>query len=557
MSDPPWPDPDRCLDHRLLVLAGSEPWRIRDAIEGTQIFGGSGSGKSSGSGRTIAKAFIEAGFGGLVLTAKPDDLEQWIKYLRESARLTDQQICDRVVVIEPETGGTDATGTRRRHHPSAIWPRRYTGRYPQGTESRDELELPICRGFNFLEYEFRASEGLTQDLVSLFMNAMSAGGPAVSASDPYWDDALRELLTHTIDLAAFGTEAATGTPTIRLEDIDKIIRTAPPSQEAALSTKWRDREVSLCWRYLELANEKLARTGRLVRTHGAGRASDLANTVDYWLHDFPSLTERTRSIVVSSFTSKASGLLHSPLKGLLCSADAPAVEATPEWTHKGKIVIVYLPIKLYGEVGRFAQVILKTVWQRATERRVKKLHDNCPSQRPVFLWSDESQNFITKEDALFQQTARSALAATVYLTQNISNYYTALGGDSAHAAADSLLGNLQTKIFHANGDPATNEWAGRLFGSWATETTSRDFSTGLPQSRNSTAQSLLLAAHFASLRKGGDHREVDAYVFQAGRPWSIESRLATKSAIARLGDSENGPLGMPPHILFHSFRQQD
>src|SRR5262249_40304922 len=32
------------------------------------------------------------------------------------------------------------------------------------------------------------------------------------------------------------------------------------------------------------------------------------------------------------------------------------------------------------------------------------------------------------------------------------------------AEADSLFGNLNTKIFHANADPITNEWASTLIG---------------------------------------------------------------------------------------------
>lgn len=82
---------------------------------------------------------------------------------------------------------------------------------------------------------------------------------------------------------------------------------------------------------------------------------------------------------------------------------------------------------------------------------------------PVFLWADESQYFVTSEDMIFQQTARSRRAATVFLTQNISNYYAMLDARNAHTTTDSLLGNLQTKIFHAQGDPAINEWAERIF----------------------------------------------------------------------------------------------
>jgi len=47
-------------------------WTIRNAVEGVQIFGGIGSGKTSGSGRVIALRYLASGFGGLVLTAKHD-----------------------------------------------------------------------------------------------------------------------------------------------------------------------------------------------------------------------------------------------------------------------------------------------------------------------------------------------------------------------------------------------------------------------------------------------------------------------------------------------------
>lgn len=51
----------------------SDWWKVRDAFEGLQIFGGIGSGKSSGSGKTIAKSFLRNGLGGLVMCAKPDE----------------------------------------------------------------------------------------------------------------------------------------------------------------------------------------------------------------------------------------------------------------------------------------------------------------------------------------------------------------------------------------------------------------------------------------------------------------------------------------------------
>src|SRR5262249_7454836 len=129
-----------------------------------------------------------------------------------------------------------------------------------------------------------------------------------------------------------------------------------------------------------------------------------------------------------------------------------------EDTFAGKLILLNLPVKEFGEVGRFAQILFKTVWQRAVERRGSH-------GVPVFLWADEAQFFVTRYDMLFQQTARSSRAATVYLTQSVVNFRAAQDANhDATAISESLLGNLQTKVFHANACPTTNEYAERLFG---------------------------------------------------------------------------------------------
>jgi len=73
-----WPD------HQGLLALGRDPWRIKDACEGTVIFGGTGSGKTSGSGRALAQSFLGAGFGGLVLCAKPEEPALWRAYAAEA-----------------------------------------------------------------------------------------------------------------------------------------------------------------------------------------------------------------------------------------------------------------------------------------------------------------------------------------------------------------------------------------------------------------------------------------------------------------------------------------
>jgi hypothetical protein len=57
------------------------------------------------------------------------------------------------------------------------------------------------------------------------------------------------------------------------------------------------------------------------------------------------------------------------------------------------------------------------------------------------------------------------MIATVYITQNLSLYRTALGfGSSGTDAINSLLGNLSTKIYHLNPDLETNTLSSKELG---------------------------------------------------------------------------------------------
>ena len=83
----------------------------------------------------------------------------------------------------------------------------------------------------------------------------------------------------------------------------------------------------------------------------------------------------------------------------------------------------------------------------------------------TFLWCDESQYFINPNyDTMFQTTARSSLVCTVYLTQSLNNYIYTMGSRSPMARAKGLMANMATKIFHANSDFETNDWASKMIG---------------------------------------------------------------------------------------------
>ena len=79
------------LDHPLIAFSDhpDDIWTVRDAVRGVQIFGGIGSGKTSGSGRALAMSFLRSGFGGIVLTGKVDETELWIEYAKQAGRSND------------------------------------------------------------------------------------------------------------------------------------------------------------------------------------------------------------------------------------------------------------------------------------------------------------------------------------------------------------------------------------------------------------------------------------------------------------------------------------
>src|ERR1700748_1478607 len=74
------------LDRVIYSFNNQESFTIGNACEGVQIFGGIGSGKTSGSGEALARAFLREGFGGVGLCAKKDVLDDWKRYAQQTGR---------------------------------------------------------------------------------------------------------------------------------------------------------------------------------------------------------------------------------------------------------------------------------------------------------------------------------------------------------------------------------------------------------------------------------------------------------------------------------------
>ena len=142
-------------------------WTVRNALEGTQIFGGIGSGKTSGSGRMIATSFLKNGFGGVILCAKPDEAEEWKKYAHECGRGED-------LIIFSE-------GSQWRFNP---------------------LQYEITRGGK--------GAGLTMNITELFMSVFKMGqritGSSSEEKERFWENSMKRCVNRIVDLLKLSGE---------------------------------------------------------------------------------------------------------------------------------------------------------------------------------------------------------------------------------------------------------------------------------------------------------------------------------------------------------------
>src|SRR5215469_4157646 len=74
------------LDAPLLKVSAQDYFSLAHACQGVHVFGGIGSGKTSGSGKMLCGAYLCGGFGGLVTAVKPGEVELWIRRAREHGR---------------------------------------------------------------------------------------------------------------------------------------------------------------------------------------------------------------------------------------------------------------------------------------------------------------------------------------------------------------------------------------------------------------------------------------------------------------------------------------
>ena len=487
----------------LLELSNfpEDRWTVDDAMKGVSIMGSTGSGKTTSSGKKLALNYLQAGWGGIVLCAKPDEADLWDWYCRKSGRHNDLIRFGKNSVHE-EKGEV----------------------YNKGLDGQTMI-------FNPIDYEKnRGGEGAgeTLNLTNIFMNIYRMGNRISGESDTkderYWDTALKRCLNRVIELIKLADEDLTYSNMIEIltsavsldaEELDKYIKLIKEGRYMEVDQQFKN----YCGQCILIAYHDHVYN----RREEAGELWESYRSVkQYFTRDIPAMGEKTRTTITESFM----GLAEPFMSGILYKHFSGATNVKPEWTYlHQKIIVIDFPIKEFLDSGIIAQSVFKLLFQQALERRKPKIHPV-----PVFIWCDEAHYFVNPYDQIFLTTARSSRTSTVYLSQNISNYFAVMGGsDSARSKVYSLMGNLATKIFHANSDVETNEYASKLIGEsiqymdeFSQSKSFGSFDYGTSESKSGNYHPQVPVNKFTTLKSGGENyeNEVEAIVFTTGKKWA-------------------------------------
>ena len=383
------------LDAVLLHWTDADPFTVRDLLNGgVAIFGRTGSGKTSSSGKALGRGVVGLGnSGGLILAAKPEDRAMWEGIFTAAGRGND------LLVFSPE-------------HPLR---------------------------FNFLDYEMRAgghTRNLTKVITVIGETLRSADTTAGENAD-FWQREQERMIFNAVEVV----KLATGK--VSAPELQKFISTAAMSQGVIGTAEWQAGFHNQC---LKAAFE---------RRKTATEQHDFDLAKEYWLGEFPSMADKTRSSILTGVM----GILHTFNTGVVRDLVSGTTNVTPDDLFAGKWVLVDMAPAEWGDIGNF----VAAGWKYLTQKAVLRRHANEADPITV-IWCDEAQQFLNSHDAHYVAQCRSHRGCMVCLTQSLHSYYAALKGEAGRHQADALLTNFHHKLFHALGDVQTAEWASGLVG---------------------------------------------------------------------------------------------
>lgn len=471
------------LNQPIINLSRRDQFKIRDLAESLIGLGQTGSGKSSSLLFLLAMALMRIKAGVIILVAKAEEVPFWKKIAAENGRADD--------VIEFGPGG---------------------------------------HTFNPLAWQVAADKRIGQRPTRNLVDLIEACGAAINRKretggdneGPFWAKQPPRYLSFAIDLLYLAGEV------ISFDAIHRLINSAPTSPGQVDDADWRSRSY-----FNQVLEKGAARTAEMTEDD----RHDFEVTARFFCQDFAEENPKVRSTVLSMVNEP----LEQFVRGSLRRPFSTTTSFVPELVHYGAIAIVNWPILATGVEGAIVAALMKHCFQQSVMRSPDRTD---PNARLAVLVSDECQFTLDPErDTKYLSVARGYKAPMIYLTQS-KTMLDAVAGEKAENQVKACLSNFTTRVFLANGDEATQEYAQNLFGKalqWrrnVSEGSSTNEATpawlgggdtenaGMSQQMDYVVQ----GSELADLRTGGPDNdfEVDALVYKAGRRWKASGQFVLR-----------------------------
>jgi uncharacterized membrane protein YgcG len=305
------------LDTPLLRLSPRDVFTLRHGCEGVHVFGGIGSGKTSGSGRMLSGGLLRSGAGGLITAVKPEEVQLWKQYAKEHGR-------ERSLIVFDET-----------------------------------------EGYNFISYELyrQGPEGISS-VVECLMRILESARKASPTSnhkggDEFWVDATRKMLRYAI----LPLYAANGT--VSIADIVKFLNTAPQTAVQVTDPRWQERS------FMFGVIVKAARSARVAMPEPV-----LRENAEFWLSEFVNTPDKTRGNILTTASATLDRFLHGRLRRAFCGATT----IVPELSFHGAVIVLAMPTLTWNEDGIIGQKLFKYMWMRSVLGRnaLARIHQERP-----------------------------------------------------------------------------------------------------------------------------------------------------------------------------------
>lgn len=302
------------LDRMLLRWGQKDAFSVRDLLNGgVAIFGRTGSGKTSSSGKALGNAIVRLpGSGGLILAAKPgEDREMWERIFAAAGRRDD------LFIFSPDS--------------------------------------PLR--FNFLDYEMQRgghTRAITKCITVIGETLRSSDTDNRESAD-FWQKEQERMIYNAVEVVKLATGRITA------PDLQRFITGAAMMPQQFTSEEWLGGFHNQC---LKTAWEK---------QKSSLEAHDYELAKEYWLNEFVFMADKTRSSILTGVM----GILHTFNTGLVRELVSTTTNVTPDDLFAGKWVLIDMAPSEWGDIGLFVAGGWKYLAEKAVLRRIADDAANC------------------------------------------------------------------------------------------------------------------------------------------------------------------------------------